>query len=175
MMWHDMLLKHGDPRWKDFVASGTDETAKLADTLPRDVIVCDWQYSYGDMKEVRKDWPTMKYFHDRGFDVLGCPWMNYNAMKPMADALAGFGGFGLLATTWNHLRGRDWVDIYRAASSAAWGTELRQKWLPYGGTPQSDVMFDRALRMVGRDMKIGDYRDTGHVSWQVTPEWWLAD
>ena len=26
MMWHDMLLKAGDPRWKGFQANGTDET-----------------------------------------------------------------------------------------------------------------------------------------------------
>ncbi len=171
MIWHDMLLKHGDPQWKGFVASGTTETAKLADTLPRDVIICDWQYSYGDMKETRKDWPTMKYFHDKGFDVLGCPWMNYNAMKPMADALAGFGGFGILETTWHHLGRRDWISMYRHGASAAWGTSSPKGW--YGRTPQSDVVFDRALRFVGQDMKVKDYRDTGIVDWQIPPSWWF--
>ncbi len=170
MIWHDMLLKAGDPKWKGFVASGTPETVKLADTLPRDVIICDWQYSYGDMKEVRTDWPTMKFFHDKGFDVLGCPWMNYNAMKPMADALAGFGGFGILETTWHHLGRRYWVSMYRHGAGAAWGTPSRKG--NYGDTSQCDSIFNRALRMVGHDMKLRDYRDTGNVDWQIPPSWW---
>ena len=59
MIWHDMLLESGDPRWKGFISFGSKTTATLADTLPKDVIICDWQYSYGNMKEARKDWPTM--------------------------------------------------------------------------------------------------------------------
>ena len=54
MIWHDMLLERGDPRWKGYVHHGTKTTATLADTLPKDVIICDWQYSYGNMKETRK-------------------------------------------------------------------------------------------------------------------------
>ena len=99
MIWHDMLLEKGDPRWKGFIHGGSKTTATLADTLPKDVIVCDWQYSYGDMKETRKDWPTMGYFKEKGFAVAGCPWMNYNAMKPMADYIAEIGGFGFIETT----------------------------------------------------------------------------
>ncbi|MBR0066494.1 MAG: family 20 glycosylhydrolase, partial [Kiritimatiellae bacterium] len=94
MIWHDMLLDRSDPRWKGYVKCGSKETATLADTLPKDVIICDWQYSYGDMKETRKDWPTMGYFKEKGFPVAGCPWRNFNAMKPMADYLARIGGFG---------------------------------------------------------------------------------
>ncbi len=167
MIWHDMLLDYTDPRWKGFVKSGSAQTAKLVDTLPKDVIICDWQYSYGNMKEVRKDWPTLKYFRDKGFPVAGCPWMNYNAMKPMADYLAQIGGFGLLETTWHHLRGNDWVRMYRFASSAAWGTPVR------GAAPQFDTIFANALRMVGHDMKVTDYLDTGHLNYQVPPGWWV--
>ena len=172
MIWHDMLLEKGDPRWRGFVASGSKATARLADLLPKDVIVCDWQYSYGDMKERRKDWPTLRHFRDKGFPVVGCPWLNFNAMKPMADRIAEIGGFGFLETTWHHLRGKDWVRMYRFGSAAAWGSREPGAG-GYGTTPQSDVMFDRALRMVGHDMRLADYRDTGHVDHQVPPSWWI--
>lgn len=173
MMWHDMLLDRSDPRWKDYVKCGSKITATLADTLPKDVIICDWQYSYGDMKEKRKDWPTMAYFKEKGFPVAGCPWMNYNAMKPMADFIAKIGGFGYLQTTWHHLRGADWVRMYRYGSSAAWGTPVKGKGWDGSISPQFDTQFANALRMVGHDMKVKDYRDTGHVDYQIPPSWWI--
>ena len=167
MIWHDMLLDRADPRWEGFVRHGSPLTATLADTLPKDVIVCDWQYSYGDMKEARKDWPTIGYFKEKGFDVAGCPWMNYNAMKPMADYIANIGGFGLIETTWHHLRGDDWIRMYRYAASAAWGVPL------WRGIPHYDSQFAIALRLVGHDMKATDYLDTGHLNYQVPPAWWI--
>ena len=167
MIWHDMLLERGDPRWKGFVHHGTKMTATLADTLPKDVIICDWQYSYGDMKETRKDWPTMAYFKGKGFPVAGCPWMNYNAMKPMADYIAEIGGFGFIETTWHHLRGDDWVKMYKFASAAAWGTDVPKR------TPMYDTAFGTALRLVGQDMNVTDYLDTGLLNYQVPPAWWI--
>ena len=162
MIWHDMLLARGDPRWKGFVHCGNKETATLADTLPKDVIICDWQYSYGDMKEVRKDWPTMKYFAEKGFPVAGCPWRNYNAMKPMADYISKIGGFGFIETTWHHLRGKEWEKMYMSAAFAAWGSVVSH-----------DVSFQRSLRLVGNDMKVKDYLDTGYLNYQVPPGWWV--
>ena len=172
MIWHDMLLDRDDPRWEGYVRCGSPLTATLADTLPRDVIVCDWQYSYGDMKETRKDWPTMAYFHEKGFPVCGCPWMNYNAMKPMADFISGIGGFGLLETTWHHLRGGDWTRMFRCGAAAAWGTPTRA---PGGDRPttQFDTEFATALRLVGHDMGLSDYLDTGILNYQVPPSWFI--
>ena len=172
MIWHDMLLDSGDPRWQGFVKSGSKTTATLADTLPKDVIICDWQYSYGDMKETRKDWPTMGYFNEKGFPVVGCPWMNYNAMKPMADYIAKIGGFGIVETTWHHLRGTDWVRMFRYGASAAWGTPVRGTGV-HGATPQFDTEFAVPLRLVGHDMKSTDYLDTGYLNYQVPPAWWV--
>ena len=162
MIWHDMLLAKGDPRWKGFVHCGTRETAKLADMLPKDIIICDWQYSYGRMNETRKDWPTMKYFHDKGFPVAGCPWLNFNTMKPMADCIARIGGFGFIETTWHHLRGHEWEKMYMSAAHAAWGSPVSH-----------GVSFQRSLRLVGNDMKVKDYRDTGYYSNQIPPAWWI--
>jgi hypothetical protein len=167
MIWHDMLLERGDPRWKGFVHFGSKTTATLADTLAKDVIICDWQYSYGNMKEARNDWPTMRYFKEKGFPVAGCPWMNYNSMKPMADYIAKIGGFGIIETTWHHLRGNDWINMYKYASAAAWGTSIPAK------PPMFDTPFATALRLIGNDMKTSDYLDTGHLNYQVPPGWWV--
>lgn len=166
MMWHDMLLEKDDPRWKEFVKYGSKETATLAETLPRDVVICDWQYSYGNMNEVRKDWPTIKYFSDKGFPVCAAPWRNFNTMGPMARYVSEVGGFGMLLTTWNHLRGSDWRNMYVYGSAAAWGTD------PVKVAPLYDTHFALAMRYVGLDMKVADRRDTGLYDYEVSPGWW---
>ena len=165
MMWHDMLLERTDPRWKNFVAMGSKATATLADTLPRDVVICDWQYSYGDMNETRTNWPTIGYFKEKGFPVCGAPWRNYNSMKPMADYVARVGGFGLLETTWNHLHGSDWRNMFVYGACAAWGTSAVET------TPHLDTRFALILRAAGLDMHVADKRDTGIYDSEVPPSW----
>ena len=170
MIWHDMLLDREDPRWKGFIACGTKITATLADTLPKDVIICDWQYSGAHAGRI--DWPTIAYFRQKGFPVAGCPWMNFDAMMPMADFLAANGGFGYIQTTWHHLRGFDWVRMFRFGASAAWGTPVRGRG-QHGASPQFDTEFANVLRLPGHDMKLTDSRDTGTYENQITPSWWL--
>lgn len=174
MIWHDMLLDKDDPRWKGYYHNGTRDTAKMADLLPKDVVVCDWQYAYGKRKDVRTDWPTVRYFREKGFPVLGCPWQNYAEMRPMADVLREVGALGYLGTTWNHLRGGDAVAMYRYHASAAWGTPVRGTGA-HGATPQYDTEFAILLQLVSRDMKVTDYRDCGDYEYQVPPSWWLDD
>ena len=161
MVWHDMLLDRDDPRWAGFIACGSPETAKLADALPRDVVICDWQYGNPDPARPRDDWPTFAHFLGKGFDVAGCPWLNFGAMEPMADFLASHGGLGLVATTWHHLHGTDWRDAFRTAACAAWGTP------PPPVAPQFDTAFAAVLRLAGLDAGVCDYRDTGLDEEQV--------
>ena len=162
MVWHDMLLDRADPRWAGFVASGSPATAALADTLPRDVVVCDWQYADPDPKRRRDDWPTLAHFLGKGFAVAGCPWLNFAAMEPMADFLAAHGGLGLVATTWHRQGGADWRNAFRAAACAAWGTPPRPV------APQFDTAFAVALRLAGLDAGVSSYRDTGLVEDQLS-------
>ncbi|MBR4170680.1 MAG: family 20 glycosylhydrolase [Kiritimatiellae bacterium] len=163
MIWHDMLLDRKDPRWAGFTVCGNAETGKIIDKLPKDIIICDWQYQ--DTPQHKKDaldkWPTMTYFAEKGFSVAGCPWLNDYSMKPIADHIVRIGGFGFIETTWHHLRGSDWQKIYRGSAYAAWGSPVSH-----------DVSFQRSLRLVGNDMKLTDYLDTGHLNHQVPPAWW---
>ena len=162
MIWHDMFLEKSDPRWNSFVRNGGEKATEMLDALPKDIVICDWQYSYGNMQEAREDWPTIGYFKDKGFPVAGCPWMNYKAMKPMADYLVAKGCFGFIETTWHHLRGGDWERMYMNAADAAWGSSVSH-----------GVTFERLLRLVGHDMKTTDYLDTGYLNTQVPPGWWV--
>ena len=90
-----------------------------------------------------------------------CPWLNFDVMKPMADHIVKIGGFGIIETTWHHMRGKDWEKMFINASQAAWGSPVSH-----------GISFQRSLRMVGYDMKVTDYLDTGHLNNQVSPSWW---
>ena len=164
MMWHDMLLDQADSRWKGFTVCGTKETGAILDKLPKDIIICDWQYQ--DTAQHKKgpltDWPTMTYFKEHGFSVACCPWENDTSMKSMADHIVKIGGFGFIETTWHHLFGRNWQKMYTGSAFAAWGSPVSH-----------DVSFQRSLRLVGQDMKVDDYLDTGFLNYQVSPGWWV--
>jgi hypothetical protein len=105
-------------------------------------------------------WPTISYFADKGLSVAGCPWMNYNDMMPMAEHIVNKGGFGLIETTWHRLRGKEWEKMFMSAGYAAWGSPVSH------GVP-----FERSLRLVGRDMKVKNYLDTGHINYQIPPSY----
>ena len=49
---------------------------------------------------------------------------------------------------------------------AAWGSAIAPV------APMYDTTFGTALRLVGQDMKVTDYLDTGHFNHQVPPSWW---
>ena len=161
MMWHDMLLEKSDPRWKGFIKFGGKHATEILDGIPKDVVICDWQYWNATKDKDGKPWPTITYFKEKGFPVAGCPWMNDGVMTSMANHIAAIGGFGFIETTWHHLRGSDWEKMYKWGAYAAWGSPVSH-----------DVSFQRSLRLVGNDMKVTDYRDTGYLNHQVPPAWW---
>lgn len=51
--------------------------------------------------------------------------------------------------------------MYMSSAYAAWGSPVSH-----------DVSFQRSLRLVGTDMKVKDYLDTGYLNNQVPPGWW---
>jgi hypothetical protein len=161
MMWHDMLLEKSDPRWEGFIKFGRKDATSILDGLSKDIIICDWQYWDKTKGKDGKDWPTMTYFAEKGFSVAGCPWRNYKAMMPMANHLVKINGFGFVETTWHHLSGKEWEQMFMSAAPAAWGSSVSH-----------GVSFERSLRLVGADMKVSDYLDTGHLNNQVPHRWW---
>ncbi len=62
----------------------------------------------------------------------------------------------------------EWYGAYApTGAAAAWGTSVPS------GTPQYETRFANLLRMVGHDMKVANYRDTGSVDHQIPPSWWI--
>jgi len=55
---------------------------------------------------------------------------------------------------------KDWQKIYMGAAHAAWGSPVSH-----------GVTFRRSLRMIGHDMKVADYLDTGYMNYQISPSW----
>ena len=163
MMWHDMLLVSGDPRWKGYVATGSAKigTEALLDALPRDIVICDWQY-YTVPKGSATPWPTMQYFHDKGFPVLACPWKDTEGIRSQGRIVREKGMAGMLCTTWNYMHSQDMYRLLYVGAHAAWGGD--------GTGWNAASAFNQHLRQVGWDMPVKRYRDTGVAQWQVPPE-----
>lgn len=154
LMWHDMMLKRGDPRWKDFYANGTDETAKLPDLLPKDIVVCDWYYGKG-----RETYPTLDYFGG-SFATLTCTWDDVSGIRAQAKYVREHALFGVLGTVWHHMSGDRFVNLVQFTACGAWGGD--EKGVSRGG-------FAQTWRQCGWDMGVtGDYADFGWYVDQIS-------
>ena len=156
MIWHDMLLKRGDPRWKGFYANGSNQAEVMLDGLPRDMIICDWYYGAPNKEET---WPTLKYFKAKGFSVLACPWENLTGYRGLSKAVQNKKLDGMLCTAWHHLYGTSMMQIYFRAAHATWGN------LPTGG--YENLVFSQHLRQIGWDIPVRNYEDTGTYNTQL--------
>jgi len=161
MVWHDMLISPGDPRWKGYVAHGNSYTVGMAEKLPRDIIICDWQYGPG--KEKDETWPSMRYFKDLGFTVLACPWTNTSGMRSLGVTVADAKLDGMLCTSWHHLRGDEMYKIFSMGGQVTWHA-------PSDYPSVYPNIFGKHLRQIGWDIPIKDFRDTGRVDLQIPRE-----
>ncbi|MDD3587286.1 MAG: family 20 glycosylhydrolase, partial [Thermoguttaceae bacterium] len=160
LMWHDMLLRRDDPRWKGYVVYGNEKTDGLLERLPKDFILCDWQYGAPKKGET---WPTMRLFKEKGFDVIACPWRNFAGIESQAKQAISEQYFGVLCTTWHHFFGPNMYRVLATGSCALWGTEREHRENELG-------MFNQHLRQVGWEIDGLKYNDTGWADWQILPE-----
>jgi hypothetical protein len=161
MAWHDMLISGDDPRWKGYYAHANSYTVGMAEKLPRDIVICDWQYSSG--KEKDETWPSMRYFKELGFTVLACPWTDTPGMRSQGVTIADAKLDGMLCTSWHHLRGNEMYKILSMGGQVTWCSPPN-----YPGVYPN--VFGMHLRQIGWDMPVSDYRDTGYFDWQLPPE-----
>ena len=156
MMWHDMLLKKGDERWKDYKANGTTATAAATATLPKDIIICDWFYRKG-----REDYPSYSYFKSLGYDVLACPWEDVSGIRAEAKAIKKINALGMLGTVWHHYYGYDLAAIYTNTSHSTWN--------PASGVYQKAGFnaFKTHIRQISWEMKINKYEHFGINLYQI--------
>lgn len=123
MMWHDMMLSAGDSRFKGFYCNGGPDADRILQTLPRDILICDWYYGgcWG-CQETYDSYPTLDYFQRLGFDVVTCPWYNRPAAIAQSKWVRDHGQFGVLMTTWGRLGGKKYYAVWQHGPSDAWGT-----------------------------------------------------
>lgn len=152
MMWHDMLLDHGDPRWKGFYANGTEGMATyVRDALPKDIVICDWYYG---KVPAGGDYPTLRHFRDCGFDTLTCPWTETSGIAAQGAFARTNGLYGLLQTVWINFRGGEFGPIAAAGAAAGWGSvAFAEPEIPFGASPIPHP-FATHRRQVGWDMDV---------------------
>ncbi len=98
-MWGDRLLDAGAMGYSDYDASMND-TWQAIDMIPKDIVICDWHYG------VRDDYPSVRYFQQKGFRVWPAGWNNEEAVRRLIEVSrkdATEKMVGYLATTWTSL------------------------------------------------------------------------
>ncbi len=170
MMWHDMLLLREDERWKDYIVYGRAENGleHLYQELPRDIIICDWQYGYPEVDGKEPHWPTTRFFKENGFDVLVCPWFEQRGTQSLCELVVRERMMGMLVTSWCENRGYRMYQVFYTAIKASWGTFRNE--IP--GCYYHEF-FNRHLREIGRDMKITEYIQAGRAAYQMNPQYYL--
>lgn len=140
MMWHDMFLERNHPqlgRQSPANSIPPFNTHLALPQLPKDVIIAAWNY------DARIEWPVAKYFHDKGYPVVVCPWKSKPNTVMLVDTAKRHDMLGLLETTWDSLD--VCLPSVAEAGVLAW-------------TPQDyrlDVPFDHWLSAI-RALPIGD-------------------
>ena len=93
LLWlHGKLREHGRRMmvWSDHLL----RMPSVLDGLPRDIVVLDWQYF---------NWvsfPTLSFFRERGFEVIGCPASRLDNIRSMTGQCRLRGAAGVLDTIW---------------------------------------------------------------------------
>ena len=166
MMWHDMLLERD--KWKPFVAKGSGDEAKMVDTLPKDIVICDYYYGNDPDKVARggevvsvEERPTLDYFAGKGFSVLACPWRDMKEIVDQSKYVRERRLFGVLQTVWHRFRGLEFMQMMEAAASGAWGVE-------HEPVTRSGRPFAKHWRQIGWDMGVSRYEDAGFFDRQAT-------
>ena len=166
MIWHDMLLQRGDPRWKGLEANGSPETVAMLETLPKDVIICDWYY--GSAREDGR-YPSLDHFREHGFETMTCPWDDLGGIAAQCD-YARRRGMGVICTTWHHLAAAESHRFLSHAAACSWSAKAAE------GIRAADVksygsmrfVFWTHWRQVGWDTPGADsYPECGFLSDQV--------
>jgi hypothetical protein len=95
-MWGDRLLDAktmGYGLWE----SSENDTHQAIDKVPKDIVMCDWHY------EVMEDFPSVKFFQQKGFRVWPAGWNKEESIRRFIEVArrdATDKMLGWLATTW---------------------------------------------------------------------------
>lgn len=99
-MWHDMFIQRNHPELGRLSPAGSVppvNTHLVLPELPKDVIIAAWNYDEG------REWPVPKYFHDKGYPVVVCPWKSKRNTLSLLNTAKKLDLLGVMATTWDSL------------------------------------------------------------------------
>lgn len=106
-MWGDMLIAPDEfPTMRggaDINGSSPGYGKALRAQVPKDIVICDWHYM-----GKQTDFPSLVAFKSVGFRVLGATWKNPQTIRNFSRYAATHGADGMIATTWFHVRGKEW-------------------------------------------------------------------
>lgn len=101
MLWIDMLLPReayvGFNQSCHSVRSEA-ECLEILSKIDKSTILVDWQYDV-----TKAPISTSLYYKDKGFDIIGAPWLNIQNGKAHIDTVSQNGLFGVMLTTWHTL------------------------------------------------------------------------
>ena len=166
MMWHDMLLNVEDKKYHGYIVCGheANHLDKLYQELPKDIIICDWQYGYPKKDDQEPTWPTSKFFKNNGFEVLVCPWIEPSGTLSLGKFAAENQLKGMLCTSWNINHSHYMFRIFYCGANGAWNPFYTE----YPALVYREF-FNRHLREIHHDMGITKYIQTGSVQYQINP------
>jgi hypothetical protein len=99
-MWHDMFIERNHPQLGRVSPAGSVppiNTHLVLPELPKDVIIAAWNY------DAANEWPVPKYFHDKGYPVVVCPWKKKANTVSLLNTAKTLDLLGVMATTWDSL------------------------------------------------------------------------
>jgi hypothetical protein len=76
LMWGDRLLDSDTTGYGEWAASANNTWAMI-DSIPNDIIICDWHYGKRD------DYPSIPFFAAKGFRLVACPWRDLEATEAL--------------------------------------------------------------------------------------------
>ena len=103
MIWHDMLIHENEAEGCVSLAAGGTE--KLRAKLPRDIMICIWNYKspYQERKPNNPEsFPEIDIFQKDGYKVIGCTWYPAGNIENFSDYCLGKNIYGMINTTWSH-------------------------------------------------------------------------
>jgi hypothetical protein len=96
LMWGDRLIDARVTKYDGWSASNNGTPAAV-DLIPKDIVICDWHYGR------RADYPSLRYFQDKGFRVWPAGWDNVAATRALIQCArrdATDRMLGHLSTSW---------------------------------------------------------------------------
>ena len=103
MLWGDQLLHEqtlgiGLETGYEGNAPTSEIAGKILSALPREAIVCDWQYFVKTAP-----WRSAQYFKENAVNFMVCPWSDADGLATAIETAKIYACYGVLHTTWDKL------------------------------------------------------------------------